>query len=223
MNDLPRTLALDIVSDFVCPWCFIGLKRLDIALAQFRQHYPDCTVDTRWRPFFLNPDTPPEGEPYLPFLINKFGSREAVDALFQRVRDHAAAYGLHYDFAAIERRANTLQAHRLVDWAQRQGDARRLVERIFVGQFQRGEFIGDPEILCDMAAECGYERAAAARHLAGDDGTAALRDLERAARAGGIRAVPSFVIDQRLLVAGAEEPAMLTAALVQALRGETHD
>lgn len=219
MTDSPRTLALDIVSDFVCPWCFIGLKRLDIALAQFRQHHPDCTVVTRWRPFFLNPDTPPEGEPYLPFLIGKFGSREAVEALFQRVREHAAAYDLHYDFAAISRRANTLQAHRLVDWAQRQGDARALVERIFVGQFQRGEFIGDPQTLLDMAAACGYDRAAAARHLAGDDDVAALRESERAARAGGIRAVPSFVIDQRIVVAGAEEPSLLTAALTRALTG----
>ena len=154
-----------IVADFVCPWCFIGKRRLERAVALVRAERPDFAYSTQWKPFFLNPNTPPEGEPYLPFLIAKFGSQEAVEALFQRVRDAGEPYGLAYAFEKIALRANTLQAHRLLRWAQRQGNADALVERLFEAQFKNGEAIGDKETLIRLAGECGYEVNAVGDHL----------------------------------------------------------
>lgn len=149
-------LKIDIVSDIVCLWCFIGKRRLEAALAIVRKIQPDFAVETRWLPFFLNPDTPPEGEPYRPFLERKFGGKAPVEALFQQVRDAGLPYGLNYAFEKIRLRANTLQAHRLLFWAQQRGNADTLIERLFVAQFQRGEEIGTLATLTRIAIECGY-------------------------------------------------------------------
>lgn len=219
MTVTPPPLTLEIVSDVVCPWCFIGLRRLDRALAVIRQRYPEIVIGKRWRPFFLNPDTPPEGEPYLPFLIAKFGSREAVEDVFRRVREHGAAYGLDYRFDRIALRANTLHAHRLIHWVQSRGDdAQPLIERIFVGQFQRGEHVGAREVLADIAAECGYDRATVAAWLDGDEAVEQVRAEERESRAWGVRAVPTFVVDRKVVVPGAEDPAILVEAIEQVWR-----
>lgn len=210
-------IELEVVADFVCPWCFIGLRRLDKAFAEVRRQRPDFAGRTRWRPFFLNPHTPPEGEPYLPFLINKFGSRQAVDALFARVRAAGEAHGVDFAFERIPLRANTLQAHRLVAWAQRQGPVDALVERIFVAQFQRGEYIGDKTLLARLAGDSGFDAAAAANYLDGDADTAVLRADEAGLRAAGIRMVPTFIVAGREVVVGAEDPAVLAAAILRQL------
>lgn len=209
--------AIEIVSDIVCPWCFIGTRRLAAAIDLIRRERPDFACRTVWRPFFLNPDTPPEGEPYLPFLVNKFGSREAVEALFERVRAAGRAYGLDYAFEKIALRANTLQAHRLLHWAQRRGPADALVERLFVAQFQRGEHVGDPRLLAALAAECGYDREEVAAYLAGGQDAAEVRRLEAEARAMGIHQVPTFILPGGRIIVGAEDPAILAAGIRRAL------
>ena len=133
-------LTIEIVSDLVCPWCFIGLRRLSTAIEQVRREIPGFSCRKVWRPFFLNPDTPPQGEPYMPFLEAKFGSREAVEALFARVREAGRAYDLDYAFERITLRANTLQAHRLIHWAQQRGEAQPFdVELPGFRQVQRGQ------------------------------------------------------------------------------------
>jgi predicted DsbA family dithiol-disulfide isomerase len=210
-------LTIDIVSDFVCPWCFMGLRRLDAALAEVRRSVPDFHCETRWRPFFLNPDTPPEGEPYWPFLEKKFGSPAAVEALLERVRTAGRAWGLDYAFEKIEFRANTLQAHRLIHWAQQRGNARPLVERLFVGQFQRGEHVGDVGQLVAIAAECGYPAEEVAAYLASGQDVDVVRAREAEVRQAGIRQVPTFIVDARQIVVGAEDPAMLAAAILQVM------
>lgn len=212
-------LAIEVVSDIVCPWCFIGTRRLKAAVALVRAGRPDFAVAVRWRPFFLNPDTPPEGEPYLPFLERKFGSRQAVEELFERVRAAGRAYGIEYAFEKIRLRANTLDAHRLLYWAQAQGDADALVERLFAAQFQRGEHVGDRALLAAIAGECGYPAAAAAAYLDSEQGRDAVVALERDARHLGVRSVPTFIVDRREIVVGAEEPAVLAAAMERTLRG----
>lgn len=209
-------IELDIVSDVVCPWCFIGKRRLEKALALVREENPGFAVNIRWRPFFLNPDTPPEGEPYFPFLEKKFGGRAEVEAIFDRVRAAGAPYGLIYAFEKIALRANTLMAHRLIHWAQQQGDASALVERLFVAQFQRGEYVGDLATLVAIAAECGYNGTEAEVYLASGQDEDLVRTLERQARERGISMVPTFVIGGGEIIVGAEDPAILAAGLRRA-------
>ena len=210
-------LTIEIVSDLVCPWCFIGLRRLSMAIAEVRTECPDFTCRKRWLPFFLNPHTPPEGEPYLPFLIDKFGSREAVEALFGRVRAAGQPYGIAYAFEKIALRANTLQAHRLIHWAQQQGDAEGLVERLFAAQFQRGEHVGDVGLLAAIAGECGYSADDATAYLASTQDVEAVRAMEADIRQAGIRQVPTFIVDRREIVVGAEDPRVLAEAIRRAL------
>lgn len=209
-------LTIEIVSDLVCPWCFIGLRRLSTAIEQVRREIPEFSCRKVWRPFFLNPDTPPQGEPYMPFLEAKFGSREAVEAIFARVREAGRAYDLTYAFERITLRANTLQAHRLIHWAQQRGEAEQLVERLFVAQFQRGEYVGDVALLTQIAAECGYPPAEVAAYLASTQDVDTVRSQEAEGRAAGIRQVPTFIVDRRLVVVGAEDPAVLAEAMRQA-------
>ena len=206
-------LNVDIVSDIVCPWCFIGTRRLAAAVDLVRRDDPRFAVRTRWRPFFLNPDTPPEGEPYLPFLERKFGGRGAVEALFGRVRAAGRAWGIEFEFERIALRANTLRAHRLIAWAQRQRPADELVQKLFVAQFQAGEDVGDVAVLARIAGECGLDVTAAFRFLAGDGEAEAVRADERALRALGVRMVPTFLLPGGVAVVGAEDPAVLAAAM----------
>jgi predicted DsbA family dithiol-disulfide isomerase len=208
---------IDIVSDFVCPWCFIGLRRLEIALAEVRREIPDFACEKRWRPFFLNPDTPPEGEPYLPFLEKKFGGRAPVEALFERVRQAGRAYGIDYAFEKISLRANTLLAHRLVHWSQQRGEAVALVERLFVSQFQRGEYVGDPAVLLAIAVECGYPADEVKSYLASDQDIEVVKGLAAQIRARGISMVPTFILNGTHVVVGAEDPSILAQALRRTL------
>lgn len=206
-------LKIDIVSDIVCPWCFIGLRRLETAVAMVRSSHPGFVHETHWRPFFLNPNTPPEGEPYLPFLIRKFGSLDAVEALFERVRDAGREYGIEYAFEKIALRANTFQGHRLLYWAQQHGNADKLVKRLFVAQFQRGEHVGDRQLLIRLAVECGYDEASVSRLMNSDDDAAAVRDDARQIREMGIRMVPTFILNNDQVIVGAEDPRLLADAL----------
>jgi len=210
-------LKIDIVADIVCPWCFIGKRRLETAVAIVRQTRPEFQYETRWLPLFLNPDTPPEGEPYLPFLEQKFGGMAPVEALFERVREAGRAYGLNYAFEKIQLRANTLQAHRLLYWAQQRGNADALVERLFAAQFQRGEAIGDLTTLIGIAAECGYPAPEVERYLRSDEERLTVREEERHIREMGIRMVPTFILNRQQIIVGAENPALLADAILQVL------
>lgn len=213
-----RMLTIEIVSDVVCPWCFIGTRRLEAAVAMVRKDIPEFRYRARWRPFFLNPDTPPEGEPYLPFLERKFGGRDQVEALFERVRAAGRPYGLEYAFEKIRLRANTLRAHRLIHWVQEKGDASTLVKQLFIAQFQRGEHVGDPRILVAIAAECGYDPVAVEEYLNLSRDEDVIWAEEREARERGIRQVPTFILNGKQIVVGAEDPAMLADAIRQALQ-----
>jgi predicted DsbA family dithiol-disulfide isomerase len=210
-------LMIEVVSDIVCPWCFIGRRRLADAIDLVRRSRPDFVCTTLWRPFFLNPDTPPSGEPYLLFLEQKFGGRAAVEALFARVREAGRKSGIEFAFEKIAVRANTLKAHRLLHWAQARGDADALVERLFVAQFQRGENVGDPATLARIAGECGFGADEAAAYLASTQDEELVCGMERGFRERGIAMVPTFVVAGRRIIVGAEDPALLADALRDAL------
>ena len=210
-------VKIDIVADIVCPWCFIGKRRLETAVVRVRTLYPEFSYQTNWRPFFLNPDTPPEGEPYLPFLEQKFGGKAPVEALFERVRQAGQDYGLDFAFEKISRRANTLQAHRLLYWAQQQGNADTLAERLFVAQFQRGEPVGELATLVNIALECGYPATQVAAYLKSNEDAETVRENERIIRQMGIRMVPTFILNNHQVIVGAEDPAVLAEVIIQAI------
>lgn len=214
-------LSVQIVSDIVCPWCYIGTRRLATAVSLIRQERPDFQLNPVWRPFFLNPDTPPEGEPYLPFLIAKFGSQEKVEQIFDHVRAAGEVYGLSYAFDKIALRANTLKAHRLLHRAQTVSPdptkISALVERLFQAQFLRGEHVGDAQVLTAIATECGYDGKDIATYLASDEDAELVRAEEATIRAQGINMVPSFMLPNGQVIVGAEDPAILAANLRQAL------
>lgn len=209
-----HAIPIDIVSDVVCPWCFIGKRHLEAALAQF-----DIPVSIRWLPYFLNPDTPPEGEPYRPFLERKFGGTEAVEGIWARVREAGRNVGITFAFEKIELRANTLAAHRLIERFQQGGDAgasNRLVERLFHAGFCEGRFIGDPAVLADIAAACGADRDETDTWLRSDAGAEAVIAQEASLRQLGISGVPFFIFNGKLAVSGAQPPEVLLDALRQA-------
>ena len=158
--------TIEIVSDVVCPWCFIGLRRLSAAIELIRRDVPGFTCRKRWLPFFLNPDTPAAGEPYREFLDAKFGGPIKAEAVLDKVRAVAADDGLVYAFERIQTRPNTLAAHRLMYRAQAQGQKPERIQALghalFAAHFQEGRDIGDLDTLADIAAACGY---AGASHL----------------------------------------------------------
>jgi len=214
-------LTIEIVSDVVCPWCFIGTRRLAAAVALIRKELPDFQYRAVWRPFFLNPDTPPEGEPYLPFLLSKFGSQEKVEGIFSRVRAAGEPYGITYAFEKIALRANTLNAHRLLHRAQTlnpdPAKVDALVERLFSANFQRGEHIGDLAVLTAIAVECGYPADEIAAYLASDADADLVQAADAAVRAKGITMVPTFILPGNQVIVGAEDPAILAEAIRKAL------
>jgi len=212
-----KLLTIEVVSDVVCPWCFVGLRRLERAIALVLKSYPDFQYNVQWRPFFLNPDTPSEGEPYLPFLIQKFGGRERVEGIWQRIREVGITLGIDYQFEKIQIRANTLMAHRLIHWAQEQGDASRLVERLFKAHFEQGENVSDRMVLANVATACGYDQAEVLKYLDSDEDVSLIRDMEHEARTWGVNSVPTFIFDRKSSIQGAEDPSVLANEIKRVL------
>jgi predicted DsbA family dithiol-disulfide isomerase len=214
-------VAIDIVSDFVCPWCFIGKSHLAEALALVRQEHPQARFRCTWLPFFLNPGTPSEGVPYRKFMADKFGGESRVLAVQQRVADAGREAGVHFNFARIALRPNTLRAHRLIHRAQSSGrapeDSAKLVDRLFAAYFQRGEDIGDIGVLADIAAESGDERTAAIAYLQSEEGLGEILALNKQVNESGVSGVPFFVLAKRLGVAGAQKADVLAEAIRQAM------
>jgi len=212
---------IEIVADVVCPWCFIGTRRLAAAVELVRKDQPDFQFMKRWLPFFLNPDTPPEGEPYLPFLEKKFGGREKVEALFARIREAGKAWGIEFAFERIPYRANTLKAHRLIHHVQTVApdpvkiDA--LIERLYVAHFQRGEHIGDIDVLTACAAESGYDAPTIRAYLASHADEDTVKQQAAEVQAMGINMVPTFILPNKRIIVGAEDPAILATGIREAL------
>ena len=219
------SVTIDIVSDYVCPWCYIGKHRLAEAIAQVRETAPHSDFQINWLPYFLDPDVPANGLPYRAYLEGKFGSARRVDEIHARIATAAEESGIALDFARIARRPNTLRAHRLVYRAQSLGhppqEIKALVDRLFDGHFQRGDDIGEVETLAAIAAECGDNKAAVAAYLASDADADKVGAL--VARVGqlGVDGVPYFIIDRRLTVAGAQSSVILAAAILQAISSAT--
>ena len=209
-------MQIDIISDAVCPWCFIGKRNLQTALQQISIEQPQIKPAVSWLPFFLNPETSLQGEPYRPFLEKKFGGAAQVDAAWERITAAGKHAGIDFAFDKIKLRANTLNAHRLIHRFQQHGDAERLVERLFEANFLRGEHIGDVEVLAAIAEECGDDPAAVRSYLDSQEGKAEVISLAVQAQESGIGGVPFFIFNHRLALSGAQPPEVFIDAIRQA-------
>lgn len=209
-------LAIDVVSDLVCPWCYIGKRHLDRALELWRVERPDRAVTVRWHPFFLDPDTPESGEPYRPYLEKKFGGPEKLAEIWQSIGEAGRRTGIDFAFDRIELRANTLHAHRLIHLEQTSGGTgiADLLDALFAAQFIHGRHIGERAVLAAIAGELDMDRAAVQRYLETAEDTEQVRAAALQAQRQGISGVPFFIFNQRLAASGAQPP----EALLQAMR-----
>ncbi len=213
------TLAVDVISDVVCPWCYIGKRKLEAALDQLKAREPALDVAMRWHPFQLNPDLPAGGIPRASYLAAKFGGTDRAAEVYSRVRAVGAEVGIAFAFERIAIQPNTLQAHRLIAWAQSRGDvgaASALVERLFHAYFIDGRFLGDREELVRAAGAAGFEPAEVRAMLESSEGSDAVAAEDREARSVGIEAVPFFIFNGRIAVSGAHDPPTLLDAIAAA-------
>jgi predicted DsbA family dithiol-disulfide isomerase len=212
----PPPLVVDVVSDIVCPWCFVGKRKLDAALAELVHSEPSVGVSVRWHPFQLNPDLPAEGMPRASYLAAKFGSAARAADVYARVKDAGDAVGLPFRFDHIERQPNTLDGHRLIAWAQRQRDAAPLVEVLFGAYFVDGRRIGDRDELARLAAEAGWPERDARAMLDSAEFRDEVSSENREAVDVGIQGVPFFIFNGRTALSGAHEPETLLEAIAAA-------
>lgn len=197
-------VRLDIISDPICPWCYIGKTNLDRALEKAGDH----SFAVEWHPFQLNPEMPRDGMDRRAYLEAKFGGRENAAKVYAAIAEHAAAAGLAIDFGAIARTPNTIDAHRLIHWAGIEGRQNRVVDALFAAYFVQGRDIGNQEVLCDIADDCGLDAAVIGKLLASDADIEDIRARDAHSRKMGVTAVPTFIVAQRHAVPGAQPPEM---------------
>lgn len=202
-------VKLDILSDPICPWCYIGKTHLDRALEQ----HPDHPFNIEWHPFQLNPDMPAEGMDRRAYLEAKFGGPEGARNVYDRIEETAKAAGLSVAFDKIERTPNTLDAHRLIHWSGLEGRQTATVTRLFKAYFENGQDIGDHAVLLDIAEGVGMDRAMTERLLAGDGDREDIRARDAHARERGVTGVPTFVIANTHVVPGAQPPELWSKVL----------
>lgn len=207
-------IKLDILSDPICPWCYIGKTHLDRALAD----HPDHPFSIEWHPFQLNPDMPAGGMDRRSYLETKFGGKAQAARAYAPVLEHATKAGLTIDFEAMKRTPNTLDAHRLIHWAGIEGRQTAAVSSLFTAYFDQGRDIGNPEVLADLADGLGMDAALVLRLLASDSDKDDIRARDAHSRDMGVSSVPTFIVAGKHAVPGAQPPA-LWAKVIADLRG----
>jgi predicted DsbA family dithiol-disulfide isomerase len=211
-------LKIEIIHDLVCPWCYLGIRRL---LRTLRRR-PDIAFELIWRPFLLNPDMPRLGMARPDYVVRKFGGEDRARRLYTTITEVGRQEGLQFRFDRIRRTPSSIDAHRLVRHAAFYGLADRLVEALFAAHFTDGHDIGDHAILAAVAASCGMDPMAVRRFLASDEEIEAVHADNLRAHRLGINGVPCFVVDGMHAIAGAQEPEvierLLDIATVDAIR-----
>lgn len=197
-------IKLDIISDPICPWCYIGKTHLDRAL----EANPDHPFEIEWHPFQLNPDMPDGGMDRREYLETKFGGKENAVRVYSQIAEAAEASGLKIDFEAMKVTPNTIDAHRLIHWAGLEGRQTAVVSRLFKAYFEEGLDIGDRTVLLDIAEGVGLDRAMVETLLRGDADVDDIRTRDTHARERGVTGVPTFVVNQQYVVPGAQPPDM---------------
>ena len=206
-----ETLTIDVVSDVVCPWCYLGEKRLEAALAE-----DNAPVSVRWRPYQLDPTIPKSGLDRAEYMAKKFGRDGRLKTVHDNLVRLGAEAGIAFAFDKIERSPNTLNAHRLIRWGASAGVQGALVDRLFRAYFTQGRDIGDRAVLIDIASGCGLEADIVAKLLLeGADEDVVRREIAEA-QAIGVTGVPFFIFAGRLAVPGAQDVSLLKRAMGQA-------
>jgi predicted DsbA family dithiol-disulfide isomerase len=195
-------MRIDVFADLVCPWCYIGKKRLERAVAARR----DVPVEIQWHPFQLNPDLPAEGVEAAAFFAAKFGSAGRVEQARATVSEIGAALGIDFAFARITREPNTLDGHRLTRYAAARGRADDVVEALFHAHFVAGRDLGDRATLAVIAGEAGLDPSQTRAFLDSDAERDSVMTEEQGARKLGINAVPCYIFERQYAVSGAQEP-----------------
>ncbi|MEP2715681.1 DsbA family oxidoreductase [Pseudophaeobacter sp.] len=201
--DLP-TVKLDIISDPICPWCYIGKTHLDKALAELPEH----PFVIEWHPFQLNPDMPREGMGRREYLEGKFGGKEGAVRAYAPVVEHSEKAGLKIDFGGMQRTPNTIDAHRLIHWAGIEGKQGAMVDALFDAYFAQARDIGDHDVLVEIAEKTGLEGGVIRKLLSGDNDVEDIRNRDAHSRKMGVSSVPTFIIANQHAVPGAQQPEM---------------
>jgi predicted DsbA family dithiol-disulfide isomerase len=210
-----QPVRIDVVSDVVCPWCYIGKRRLEKALTL----KPDIPVEVHWHPYFLNDWIPREGISRAEYLTTKFGSPERYAGIAQRVKEAAAAEGLDYAMDKISRQPNTLDAHRLIRWAGGIGKAAEMKQRLMELYFTEGADLTNRAVLVQAAADLGLDAEDVAEALASDQDVAEVEQEAQSAKEAGIEGVPMFIFGGRFAVSGAQAPEYLAEAIERLAQG----
>jgi predicted DsbA family dithiol-disulfide isomerase len=203
------SIQVEVVSDVVCPWCYIGKHRLEAAVAL----NPDIDVRINWRPYFLNDWIPREGIDRQTYLETKFGSVERYSVIAERIAAAAAMEGLPYAPDKISRQPNTLDCHRLILWSRSASDPGRVKQRLMELYFAEGADLTNPNILVDAAAECGMDGDLVRRLLASDADVDRIEGEANGAKEAGIDGVPCFIFGGSVIVTGAQSPEYLANAI----------
>jgi predicted DsbA family dithiol-disulfide isomerase len=205
----PASVHIDVVSDVVCPWCYIGKHRLEMAIGL----NPDVAVNINWRAYFLNPWIPREGIDRQTYLETKFGSVERYGVIAERVAAAAAMEGLPYAPEKISRQPNTLDCHRLILWSRSATDPARMKQRLMQLYFAEGGDLSDPKVLIQAAVDCGMDAELVRRLLASDADIDRIETDATSAKEAGIDGVPCFVFGGSVIVTGAQSPEYLASAI----------
>jgi predicted DsbA family dithiol-disulfide isomerase len=209
---MSATLAIDVISDVVCPWCYIGKRFLEQAIAL----KPEIPVEVRFRPYFLNPWVPREGISREEYLITKFGSVERYNSNNNRVVETAAAAGLDYQRDRIKRQPNTLDCHRLILWAGEAGKAAAVKQRLMDIYFSEGGDLSQAEVLVGTAVDCGMDGELVRALLASQQDVEEVEREAQSAKEAGIEGVPCFILGGMIALSGAQPPEYLAAAIERA-------
>jgi len=199
-----KMVKLDILSDPICPWCYIGKTNLDRAMAD----NPDHPFVIEWHPFQLNPNMPEGGVDRRAYLENKFGGQKGAVEVYGRIDEAAKNVGLEINWQGITKTPNTFNAHRLIHWAGIEGRQTAVVAAMFRAYFMQGRDIGDIDILIEIAEECAMDPEATRRLLQSDSDRKSLHEREAQSREMGVNSVPTFIVGNHAVVPGAQPPEM---------------
>ena len=212
-------ITVDVISDVMCPWCYIGKRHLEAALKTI----PDVPVDVRWHPYQLDPTLPREGKDRTQYLSDKFGGIEKAREIYANIAAAAKAAGIPFAFEKIKLSPNTLDCHRLILWSKSDDVQDDVVERLFKAYFIDGEDLTKAETLVRISADAGMQSDLVEQLLETDsDMQKMVKQIEQA-QDMGVTGVPCFIVDQRFALSGAEKPETLAAAILHSVETKTNE